>query len=501
MALRLAPSFVEEPQNGLVSPPLQDALLSAPLHQAVGEGSKDGISKLEKDMLLAFEEQASAPPPSSLHSPRRSAEPSYPQIEQGGILHGGPEVPGDGSPLIHYDESKEEPQVQQQEREVAVEAMREEDNDDNNGEREQCREKWRHLNEVKELSSGIHHSESSDDSVDMNGHDDEDDQHPRPASSLPAERSQSHGALSSALESGGNTHLFSREDESARPTKRQSLLLSSHPSLEPSQEVMRSDSDGSSDDELNNTHAEVDEEEKRPRVVNKRKRPSSSHNHDDTVQKKRKYYLQQRCTGQLQPRCKPQRYRAEGRLPSPAPSAPQALDIEMPPNLYNVGGSSRNISLTLTEITFRPHSPHYCSFTVMIQIYRDKPELSFGQLARLIENIGHIGKIDDLTIKPMTQNSFLVTGFSLHTSSRLSRKGTIAGTAAEASHKHGDPTDVRLKHGKGVDVGATASEEVEPLNSDEDSVLSDSDSDPSSDDDSSSSEDELGRLSMRKNIP
>jgi hypothetical protein len=59
----------------------------------------------------------------------------------------------------------------------------------------------------------------------------------------------------------------------------------------------------------------------------------------------------------------------------------------------------------LTEVAFRPHPPYDCSFTTVIQDDRDGPEFSFGQLARLIENIGHVGKIDDLTIKPLMQHS------------------------------------------------------------------------------------------------
>jgi hypothetical protein len=74
---------------------------------------------------------------------------------------------------------------------------------------------------------------------------------------------------------------------------------------------------------------------------------------------------------------------AEGRLPSPAPS----------------GGSSGDILLTLIEVTFRPHSPHCCSFTAVIRDGRGGRGVSFGQLARLIKSIGHIGKIDDFTNK------------------------------------------------------------------------------------------------------
>ena len=57
---------------------------SAPLHEAVRKGSKDGTSELEKDMLLAFEEQekVSALAPSSLRSPYRSLKPSPLKIDR-----------------------------------------------------------------------------------------------------------------------------------------------------------------------------------------------------------------------------------------------------------------------------------------------------------------------------------------------------------------------------------------------------------------------------------
>jgi hypothetical protein len=142
----------------------------------------------------------------------------------------------------------------------------------------------------------------------------------------------------------------------------------------------------------------------------------------------------------------------------------------------------------LTEITFRPHSLHECSFTAVIRADHGRPEFSFGQVAKLIENIGYVGKIDDFTIKPLTQNSFLLVGFS----------GTL-GTASEASCMHRDATGIQLQHGKAVDASAIAPCKGELLCSEDDDVLSDSDPDlSSSDDDGSSTEDEQGHSSIRK---
>lgn len=139
---------------------------------------------------------------------------------------------------------------------------------------------------------------------------------------------------------------------------------------------------------------------------------------------------------------------AEGRLPSPAPSAPHATDTDMPPDCCDLGGSSGDILLKLIEVTFRPHSPHCCSFTAVIRDGRGGRGVSFGQLARLIKSIGHIGKIDDFTIKPRQQNPFLLTGISRHASSRLSSSGTTVSIAAEVGSIHGNASRLRLQDGQ-----------------------------------------------------
>jgi hypothetical protein len=168
----------------------------------------------------------------------------------------------------------------------------------------------------------------------------------------------------------GDTRLSSKEDGSPRPAERQRLL----PSRDPLPELSHDDSD--SDDELNN-RADSDKDDGKPRPA-KRKPPSSSYD-GPTPKKKRKYHLQQRSARQRRPRSKshglcPKSHspldqgsrvaavsNPNGRLPSPAPSAPQVMDAEMPSDCCNLGRSSRDILPTLIEVTFRLHSPHCCS--------------------------------------------------------------------------------------------------------------------------------------------
>jgi hypothetical protein len=115
-------------------------------------------------------------------------------------------------------------------------------------------------------------------------------------------------------------------------------------------------------------------------------------------------------------------------------------------------------------------------------------------LARLIASTGHVGKIDDFTIKPIEQHSYLLSGFSRHTSSSIT---------AEAGRDHVDATRTRPQDGKAVGAGAFKSRRSEPSSSDDDeSGLSDSDPELGSDGDGDgcSSEDELGRSGTRMNV-
>ena len=173
---------------------------------------------------------------------------------------------------------------------------------------------------------------------------------------------------------------------------------------------------------------EDNDEEPRPM---KRKPLSSSH--DSPMAKKRKHHPQQRSTRQHRPHSKPYRRppksyslldegstvatvsSTKGQLLAPAPSTSHATNTDMSPDYCNLDRSPRAVLLTLTEVTFRPHSLHCCSFTAVIRDGCDGRGVSFSQVSRLIEGIGHVGKIDNFTIKPIEQYSFLVTGFSWHT--------------------------------------------------------------------------------------
>ena len=99
----------------------------------------------------------------------------------------------------------------------------------------------------------------------------------------------------------------------------------------------------------------------------------------------------------------------------------------------------------LTEITFRPHSLHECSFTAVIRADHGGLEFSFSQVAKLIENIGYVGKIDDFTIEPLMQNSFLLVGFS-----------RTIGTGSKASYMQKDAKGIQLQYSKAVDASAIA---------------------------------------------
>jgi len=253
-----------------------------------------------------------------------------------------------------------------------------------------------------------------------------------------------------------------REDGSPKSAERQQSLPNRDPSPEPSQDG--AGSNPHSDDELDNPDSDEDNKKRR---LTKRKRPSLSC--DGPIHKKRKDHLQRRSTRQYRPHSKLHRpfqshsppdqglrvaegSSGEDRLPSPAPSAPRTTDTETPPNNNNLGGSPSSFFPTLSEITFRPYSQYCYSFTAVIRQGYDGQGVSFSQVAQLIESIGHIGKIDDFTIKLLQQHSFLLTGFSQHTSSRLSSGGTTLLTAAEASATHRDVTHTRLQLGRAADT-------------------------------------------------
>jgi hypothetical protein len=304
----------------------------------------------------------------------------------------------------------------------------------------------------------------------------------------------------------GGTHVSGKAGGSPRPAERQQLLPDREPLPATSHDEAGCDSH--SGDGLNNTESDKDDEEPRPV---KRKRLSSSQDGPMHKKPKPKPRLQQRSTCQHRPRSKPHGRAPKSHspldlasrvatVPSPEarPSVPHATDTDMSPDCCNLDRSSGASLPTLTEVTFRPHSSHYCSFTAVIRDGCAERGVSFSQVVRLIASTGHVGKIVDFTIKPMEQHSYLLTGFSRHASSQPTFGGTTLSTTAGASRDHVDATRTRPQEGRAVDAGALASRRSEQSSSDDDSGLSDSDSESSSDVDGCSSKGEHGRSSTSK---
>jgi hypothetical protein len=183
-------------------------------------------------------------------------------------------------------------------------------------------------------------------------------------------------------------------------------------------------------------------------------------------------------------------------VPLPAPSILQSIDTKMSLGDSNLSLSSRATPPTLIEITFRPHSVHCYSFTATIRDGCNGQGVSLAQLARVIASTGHIGKIDDFTIKPIEQHSYLLSGFSRDTSLSI---------AVEAGRDQVNATRTRSRNCKAVDTRAFISwVGGEPSSSDDDeSGLSDSGPELGSDGDSDGclSEDEFGRSGTRMNVP
>jgi hypothetical protein len=299
-----------------------------------------------------------------------------------------------------------------------------------------------------------------------------------------------------------DTNLSGKADGSAIPAERQQLLPDREPS--PATSYDEAGYDSHSGDELNNTKSDKGDEARRPI-----KRKLSSSSHDGPMHKKPKTRLQQRSTSQYKPRSKPywrslkshspldQISRiAEDPSPQARPSPPHATNTDMSPDYGSLHRSSRAALPTMAEVTFRPHSPHCCSFSAVIRHGCAERGVSFSELSRLIASIGYVGKIDDFTIKPIEQHSFLLTGFGRHTSSQPSSdRGTVS--TAEGGHIHRSTTRTRPQDGRAVDAGALASRS-KPSSSDDDGGLSDSDPGSSSDDNRCSSKDEQGRSSTSK---
>jgi hypothetical protein len=125
--------------------------------------------------------------------------------------------------------------------------------------------------------------------------------------------------------------------------------------------------------------------------------------------------------------------------------------------------------------------------------------VSLAQLTQLIKGIGYAGEPDIFTIKPLQEESLLLTGICHHPASQLLpgcpptlprnlSTHTLSSHVSRTRHVHGPP------------VRAVAERRSTAEISDSDS-LSDSDSDASSDNDGCRSEDEQGGPSPRKNVP
>jgi hypothetical protein len=110
-------------------------------------------------------------------------------------------------------------------------------------------------------------------------------------------------------------------------------------------------------------------------------------------------------------------------------------------------------------------------------------------VAKLIKNIGYIGKIDNFTIKLLIQNLFLLVGFS-----------RTLGTASEASYIYRDTIGIQLQYSKAVDTRATVLCKDKLLYSKDNNILNNRDPDLSSSSnvDRSSAEDKQGHSSTRK---
>jgi hypothetical protein len=203
--------------------------LPKPLDEDSGGESGENVSELEMDMLLAFEEQeksSSATAPSSPRPHRHSTEQSHPRIDrehdQGGTNYGRLEGLRHSSPLRNQDQ-EEEPQEQQrlEQQEVAVDAMREGEVEDDGDDREQRRkrgEKRRRQDGTEEVSSNIHQSEGSDCSHNANDEDvedDEDDEEPRPAKRRKLPLAPTHKALTPPLHHNSKARL--RQPHSITP--------------------------------------------------------------------------------------------------------------------------------------------------------------------------------------------------------------------------------------------------------------------------------------------
>lgn len=126
----------------------------------------------------------------------------------------------------------------------------------------------------------------------------------------------------------------------------------------------------------------------------------------------------------------------------------------------------------------------------------DRRGVPFSQGAQLIKSIGHIGKINDFTIKQLQLYSLLLTGSSQHTLSWLSNR-TILSTATEADPILDNTPSTILQQSKAVDTRIVIQQGIEPASGDNGSGLSNRDPDLSNDNGGFSSDDKLFTVKRR----
>lgn len=186
-------------------------------------------------------------------------------------------------------------------------------------------------------------------------------------------------------------------------------------------------------------------------------------------------------------------------LPSPVPSTAHTAGTDTSSSKSDLVLPSLDNLPTLTEITFRPRSPHSCAFTAVIRDGRGGNGVSFTQLAQLIRGVGYVGELDDFTIKPLQQESLFLTGICHYPASQL-LPGCSPTLPRNLSAHTPSSRVVRTQHVHGRPVRAFVERRSTAEISDNDS-LSDSGSDTSKDSDGCRSEDEQGGPIPRKNVP
>jgi hypothetical protein len=151
-----------------------------------------------------------------------------------------------------------------------------------------------------------------------------------------------------------------------------------------------------------------------------------------------------------------------------------------------------------TEITFRLWSPRSWAFTAVVRDGCDGNGVSLAQLTQLIKGKGYAGEPDIFTIKPLQEESLLLTGICHYPAPQLLRDcpptlpqnlslHTFSNNVARSRHVHGWP------------VRAVA-ESCSTTGTSDDNSLGECDSDASNDDDGCRNEDEQDGLSTRSRV-